>query len=238
MGWLRDLFLPWHPEPEERALQVTPWGDWGTQVSSYAGMNVSADNADQLLVVYGCVQLISDTIATLPRDIYRNRADDVTEQVTNVPPWFEQPNPNTDIIEFLTQSLWSLLLEGNCYWAYGVDRSFVTNDIRVLDPTKVTITDNGSGPRYSVGGKPFNGRLLHIKGLTRPGKLKGLSPIESARQSIGIGLAVQEFAGNFYKNGTTVSGVIQTPGPLTKDGAKWETYFVWPQTQAVKGPIK
>jgi len=24
----------------------------------------------------------------------------------------------------------------------------------------------------------------------------------------------------------------------TKDGTKWETYFVWPQTQAVKGPIK
>lgn len=24
----------------------------------------------------------------------------------------------------------------------------------------------------------------------------------------------------------------------TKDGSKWDTYFVWPQTQAVKGPIK
>jgi len=205
---------------EQRAMQVLPWGDWGTSGTTTAsGVSVSQDNALQLLTVYGCVSLISDTIATLPRDVYRTVGKE-NQEVPVRPRWLEQPNARTDIIEFLTQSLSSLLLDGNAYWVYRVDLNFQPTELTVLDPTKVQIKANGDILEYWVDGQRFTGRLLHIKGLTRPGCIKGLSPIESARQSIGLGLGAQEFAGSFYRNGTTLSGVITVPGDLTQDQAK------------------
>jgi HK97 family phage portal protein len=205
---------------EQRALQVTPWGPWTSSYGTSAGVNVTEDLSLNLLTVYGCVTLISDTIATLPRNVYRDLGEDVSEQVSILPRWFEQPNPDTDIIEFLTQSLTSLLLDGNAYWAYETDRNFMPNVIRVLNPVNMQVIDIGQGPVYIYKGAPYAGRLLHIKGLTRPGTLKGLSPIESARQSIGIGLAEQEFAGKFYENGAVLSAVIEVPGPMTQDQAR------------------
>jgi len=201
-------------------MQVTPWGDWGASSGSASGINVTTDNALNLLTVYGCVSLISDTIATLPRDAYRKRPDGTSEEVTVTPGWFDQPSPSCDMIEFLTQTLMSLLLDGNAYWGYTIDGNFMPAEIYCLNPTEVDVRDDGNGVYYMVRGKRYRGRMLHIKAMTRPGALKGLSPVENARQSIGLGLGAQDFAGRFYSNGTTMSGVITTPGELTPDQAR------------------
>lgn len=215
---LADLFRRGQAAPHRRALQVTPWGDWGTSFPSAAGVTVSPESSLQLLAVYGCVSLIADTIATLPLDVYRDAGTGRSEQPK--PRWLEQPNPSTDIIDFWTQTLTSLLLDGNAYWAYATDRNFTPTEVHVLAPASVQIRDDGDGPVYLVGGRPFVGKLRHIRGITRPGEMKGVSPVEAARQSIGVGLAAQEFAGSFYRNGTTVSGVLEVPGDLTDEGAR------------------
>lgn len=217
--WRRDTTA------EQRAMQVLPFGDWGHQATSASGVNVNNDSALNLLTVYGCVSLISDTIATLPRDIFRKDAAGQPQPV-NVPRWIDQPNADNDAIEFITQSLVSLLLDGNCYWAYRIDSTQgIPAEIIVLNPADVTIQTAPAQPGqlpprvYLVKGQPYFGRLLHIKGAMRPGMNRGISPVESARQSIGIGLASAEFAARFYANGTTVSGVIQTPGEMTPEQA-------------------
>lgn len=233
---------------EERALQVMPWGPWNSTGSMVGGVTVNPDNALQLLTVYGCVNLIADTIATLPRDVYRNGTNGTAEEVTNVPRWLDQPNPQTDIIDFLAQTLTSLLLDGNAYWAYGVDKNFLPTELHVLNPANVDVrgsdpnSPNPAAPTYWVNGVQFKGRLLHIKGITRPGALKGLSPVESARQSIGIGLAAQQFAASFYENGTILSGVIETPGAITTDQARemktnWSRDHAGPQNAHQPGVL-
>jgi len=231
--WPPPLLRAPEPKLEERSQQVFPWGPWGdTYSQSTAGVNVSPDSALQLLTVFGCVSLISDTIATLPRHVYRDVGEDAMTEVTNTPRWFENPNPNTDIIEFITQSCTSLLLDGNCYWAYGIDRNGLATELYVLDPTKVDVRErgrvlgdapsigNGRVVEYFVNGNRFAGRMLHIKGITRPGSLKGMSPVEAARQSIGLGLATQAFAASFYQNGITPSGLVSTDADLTQDQAR------------------
>lgn len=208
-------------------MQVTPWGPWNNQYQSAAGINVNPDSALNLLTVYGCVQLISDTIATLPRDVYRTLPDGTNQEVDNKPRWLEQPNPTTDIIEFLTQTLVSLLLDGNAYWAYAVDLNVAPTMLAVLNPQLMAVRDDGVDPTtgarkvaYIYNGKPFTGRLLHIKGLMQPGHIKGLSPVENARQSIGLGMATVQFAAAFYANGITPAGLVSTQADLTRDQAK------------------
>lgn len=227
---LGRLFSRAEPAAEERALQVLPWGDWYTDSTgpSAAGVYVSTENATNLLTVYGCTSLISDTIATLPRCIYRQNQDGTKTEVQQTPRWLNKPNDYTTMIDFITQSCVSLLLDGNAYWVYEVDRNLTPTSLHCIEPRRVDVRaadnsgtyDDGSGVAYFIDGKPFRGRLVHIKGLTRAGHLKGLSPVEAARQSIGIGMAAQQYAGRFYANGAHLSGVITTPNDLTVDQAR------------------
>jgi HK97 family phage portal protein len=199
-------------------MQVLPWGPWHGTNASAAGVNVSSESAFQLLTVYGCVSLIADTIAALPRDVYR-KTNDVPVEVP-APKWLEQPNDRSDFAEFLTQVLVSLLLDGNAYVVWGYDRSFVTNMVDVLDPCNVDVRVDDGQVVYYVNGVPFAGKLKHVKAIIQPGALKGLSPLEAARQSIGLGLAAQEFGGRFYSNGAQMSGVIKTPGEVNATQAR------------------
>jgi HK97 family phage portal protein len=56
--------------------------------------------------------------------------------------------------------------------------------------------------------------ILHIKNTSNNG-LVGLSVIKVAMQSLGVGLAQEEFAGRFYSNGTHIGGFLQHPGALS-----------------------
>ena len=58
---------------------------------------------------------------------------------------------------------------------------------------------------------------MHLRSLTLPGELKGLSPIAAAKQTIGIGLAAERFGANFFGSGATLSGVIESPGQMTAE---------------------
>ena len=208
---LRSLF----DRTSVEARELKPWGDWSSQSVSHAGVNVTPDSALHLLAVYGCVRLISDTIATLPIDVFRRTAGDKVE--TNAPRWLDQPNESTDVVEFLTMVLSSLLLDGNAYITYTLDASFVTQSLQAIHPQRVQIQP---GPDYFIDGVRVNGRLIHVKGVTRPGALAGLSPVEAAKEGIGLGLAAQEFGARFFGDGANMSGVIEMPKGLSPDAAK------------------
>jgi len=222
---------PPRPKVEQRAGQVTPWGDWGTSYGTGTGVSVNADSSLGLPAVYGCVQLIADTIAMLPKDVYREDADGTKTELAS-PLWLEQPNENDDSVDFITQTLTSLLLEGNAYWAYGANLNKQPTEMYVLDPTTVDVrarARNGRDPfaygngrvvEYFVNGALFAGNLIHIKAISRPGALKGVSPLEAARQALGLGIAAEQYAASFFANGTVLSGILSTDADLTEDQAK------------------
>lgn len=61
--------------------------------------------------------------------------------------------------------------------------------------------------------------MLHIRGISLDG-VTGLSPIEVHRQSLGLPLAMTEFAGRFYSNGATMGGALTHPGKLGEKAMK------------------
>ena len=117
----------------------------------------------------------------------------------------------------------SLLLRGN---AYGIvtGRSGSTLlpaqvDLAHPDRLGVTVTPDGR-VQYRLNGKELDpADVWHVRAYTFPGTVLGLSPVEYARQTIGLGLAAEKFAGQYFAD-PVPTGVIYSDRDPGKDGAK------------------
>jgi HK97 family phage portal protein len=205
---------------ERRAIQATSWGAWPGDSSgpAWAGVEVDTKSSLQLLTVYGCNRFICDGIATLPLDELRDSA----EGSKSVPKarWLEEPVPDLDPIAWLTQNLSSLLLAGDDFLFLDyTDRGLET--LLPLDPSGVRVFRNRGRKVYGIGSEEFDSkRILHIPAVMFPGHDRGMSPVEAARQTIGAGMAVKEFAARFFGQGAVMSGVIEDPAPADANKAR------------------
>lgn len=210
----------------QNVVQDPRWGQWATlaDVNDYAsntaaGARVTSDSALRLLTVYGCVSLIADVIATMPVDHLRKRFD-VREKVTPRASWLDQPNPDTDWIAFANQVLTSWLLEGHAFVAPIRNSLGQVIEVYALDPCATDVQRVNGKIVVSQNGRPYPGEVVHMPAFIKAGQIRGLNPIANARESIGLGLSADQFAGTFFGNGTVVSGVLEYPGNLGVDQVK------------------
>lgn len=196
---------------ETRAISNV-WGDWQGEggSSTWAGMSVTAGSAMQLMAVYGAVRLITDQISTLPVDCFRELPDGTKEEVPK-PTWLREPTVDLSFTEWCTQVLSSLLLHGNAYVVVTRNERQSIVEMLPLDPSLVSVRREAGRKVYLVMGRPFTGELVHIKGLMMPGSDVGLSPLEAARQSIGLGLSATQFGAQFFDGDGNMPGVIEIP---------------------------
>ncbi len=208
--------------------QATPWGDWGDSFAqgsqTWAGNQVTVGNASQLLTVYGCCRFIYEGISTLPIDVFRettNADGDVERSEAPKPLWLTEPTVDLNLTDWMTQVLNSLLLAGNAYLHKVYDGRGQLAQLVPMDPAKVSVSRATGQKLYYVNGRPVDPyELLHIKGGMYPGADVGLSPVEAARQSIGAGMAVNEFGARFFGQGATLAGVIEDPAPADPQKAR------------------
>lgn len=238
MSVLRSLF-------EHRSIRFQDvWGSggpWAGGSTTHAGVPVGHDQALRLVAVHACVSLISESIAALPLGSFvRERG--VRRPSPNRPVWLDTPNGEDSRFEFVDAVVTSLLLDGNAYVEVVADRFGEPVTLGVLDPrsvvpfrgpdrVKVFEVALESGDRTVVPAfdRTSTGGLLHVKGHRQPGALKGASPIERARQAIGLGLVTEEFGSRFFGQGSHAGGVIEVDGPLGDEVVKrlkagWEEH--------------
>lgn len=204
---------------ELRAIQSTPWGDWpGDAGPTWSGEKVTVDSALQLSTVYGCVRLIADGISTLPLDVFRRLGDGSSEEIAK-PAWVEYPTVDLSMTEWLGQVLVAVLTEGNAPIVVTRSSSGAIVELVPLEPSKVFVKREGGRRLVYVEGRLFGGELLMIRGLMLPGSEMGLSPVEYARQTIGLGQAATKYGSQFFAGDGNMPGVIESPGvmqPATK----------------------
>lgn len=195
---------------EERA-QATTWGTWpGDTPAGQIGPEVNQTSALQLLAVSGCVRYISDSVSTLPVDVYREQPDGTRVEIAS-PRWIKEPTVDLDWIAWCSQITTSLLLHGNAYFV--VTRSGATIvELVPVDPAQVTIRREQGRKTYWVNGRQFDGEIRHIKGMMLPGSEYGLSPLEYARRSIGLGLAAVDYGQDNFESFLNMPGVIEMAG--------------------------
>jgi HK97 family phage portal protein len=205
-----------------RALTASSF--WGYNVDyntlTHAGVVVDQDTASRHSAVWGALSLLSDDISTLPLKAFRDRAG-VRQELPRQPAWLRMPDPadpNITLVEYLHQVVLSVLTDGNAF-IHVAPNLAAPAALTVLPPTRVRVSRGpGGAPRYkmidqygqSTGDLDWM-EIVHITWMRKPGALRGLSPIESLAESIGSGLAAEQFSSLFYSNGANMSGVIETP---------------------------
>lgn len=204
---------------ERRAYTYSPKSVWDTDVespprSTGSGVAVGPEQARTLAAVWACQSLIADGVASLPIDVFRRIKATGRREPVDPPAWLSRPNPIERPCAFWHKVMISLVGEdGNAFIRTVRDDSGHIISVYAVDPKLVHVDDNSPIPRFYVGGQDFNDReLLHIPAFTKPGKRRGLSVIDYAREAIGLGLAAEEFGARFFAQGTTLSGVVEHPG--------------------------
>jgi len=210
---------------EDRAISFQTIFETGDDIvfSSQAGTNVTEENAYQIAAVWSAVSLISDTVSTLPVDVFF-RDDGNRRPFRPKPAWVGQPDVDFNgHATFYKTALVSLLLDGNAFIrVFSNGRGEVVN-LQVLNPNSVEVKRNGQGRlMFEVVGedKPLTTeQIVYIPDLLKPGKVRGVSRVAAMKENLSLAKALEMYAATFFGSGTTLQGVIEYPGALTQEQA-------------------
>ena len=193
------------------------YGDGTPGRTTAAGKRINEEIALKHSVVWSSVTLIADALSTMQPEAFKEDENGVKNRVP-VPRWVLKPSLTFRRSDVFSQLLISVLLWGNGYaLLVRRDSDGVVIGLTVLDPETVTCEwdPNRSGFRhYKINNGQWltEGDILHIQGATLPGKPTGLSVIGQARESIGLGLTLEEFASRYFGQGSHHKVVIKVPG--------------------------
>jgi len=192
-----------------------------------SGVQVNEYTATKFSAVLGCVLVLSQTLASMPLILYRDRkpGDKSSGKDRFVDhPLYDliktAPNDEHPAMVFKETMMSHVTLSGNSYaqiirsrrgevqslnilpwWAMDVKRNY--------DTGKIEYWTNDRGKPVLLDTK----EVLHIPGLSFDGVM-GYSPVRMAMEAIGLGLAAEHFAAYFYANGANIGGVITMPGHI------------------------
>lgn len=187
-----------------------------------AGMAVTAESAMRVSAVYGCVTRIAGGISQLPVNVYE-RIGTGRKLVEDTPYWWmlnEQPTAR-----FTASSMWEQitshkLLRESGFVFIGRSKSGAVRELIPLPYEAVQPDRDKSGERlkYFVQDVRTYGcdqdDMLHFPGFGFDG-LRAKSVIQwAARNATGNAMAMDEYSGRFFANGSHHSIVIEAPGQM------------------------
>ena len=191
--------------------------------TSKTGVQVSEDNALTFSAVYAAVRIISETIASIPLNVYNY--DGESRTIAREHPvqklLAKSPNPLASTFTFRESMAANLVLHGNAYAKIELNGAGRPVALIPLNPLKVEVKIVDGQKVYVFDKKHtyLDYEVLHVVGLSFNG-LTGKSPIEVSREAVAIGLAAQEYGARFYSNGANTGGVITAPGRLSIEAIK------------------
>ena len=211
--------------------------------ASDAGEYVSDRTALRLAAVHACVRLLADSIASLPLDAYR-RSDGIRQEVNPTPPLVRQPFAGMNNFEGMFQVVTSLAMRGESV-------SLITQRDALEFPTAGSLLplhpdawmvepDRDTGkPVYRVAAsskrlkRVDTADIVHIKRFSLPGSLHGISPINEARQAIGLGLAAERYGARWFGESADPSAVLESDQDMTSEQVK-RNQLEWLQSRGGK----
>lgn len=203
---------------EKRSTNQAPGGDsyWQDFTALRSGP-VNATTAQGVSAVFSCVAAISETVATLPLHLFHDTGT-TREKARNHPLYkviHDQPNPEQTAMEFRELMTASVLLTGNAFARIvrgsdgQVQALWPLSDVQVLRLANDKLAYDYTDRRGRVI-RLLDHEVLHLRHRIGADGVLGLSPIAVARGVIELAQSEQDHGVSTFRNGTRLSGVLET----------------------------
>lgn len=188
--------------------------------TSTAGVSVTTDDALSLSAVFAAVNLLSRVVGSLPLTVYR-RWGRAKEVATTHPAYrLLHHSPNSEMTSATCRRVleWHRLLHGNCYASIQWAGNGKPVAYWPVEPWRIRPKRRDDGTLYyELDGKdeiePED--LIHIPLISNDG-ITGRSFLDYAVESLGLGIATQQFAAAYFGNGARPGGILKHPGQPPK----------------------
>jgi HK97 family phage portal protein len=234
------MFLTGFQASEDRS----PWSDWWFEpvgINSLSGVRVSVDSAMRVTAVYACVAVLSESFAILPPVLYQ-RDGRKKKQITNH--WLykllaKRPNRYQNAFEWREMMQGHLALRGNAYNRVIANFRGQITELLPINPDAISIQIAANGDyNYKVKNRDgtedifARGEIWHLKGLS-PDIYRGYSPIELARDAVGMAISAQNYGAKFFANDAKpAGGWIEFPGTFKDREARKIFRDTWQEMQS------
>ena len=194
-----------------------------------AGITVTKDAALKLSAAWRCTSILTGSVAMLPLPVYQRRRDGGKERATNHPLYallHDRPNAWQTSHEWRELLMHHLLWRGNAYSRIVKGPRGPVDQLVPMHPDAVTPEQQRDGSiKYRVRMQDgqtqtlYDDEVFHLRGLSDDG-VTGLDVITHAAQTMGIGLAQERFAGQFFAQSPAPGAVAEHPGQLGKEATE------------------
>lgn len=180
-----------------------------------SGVTVTEANAVTCSAVWACVQIVSQAVASLPvhvlkRDTGEKQYDHAIAKL------LAEPNPYMTAAVFRETLLANALL-----WGFGL--AVIEKDETGIPIALYPLRSADSRPFRTAGGELYYqtivrgeshyltpDQVLYLPGMSLDG-ITALNPIMSARQTIGLSLAMDRYAAKVFGSGGNTGGFLKLP---------------------------
>lgn len=189
-----------------------------------SGVAVSNEKAMQHATVYSCVNILSRVIGMLPCHMMIKEGNnrEIASDFSLYSILHDLPNEWMTSMEFWGMAMNHLALRGNFV---AIKNKDFRGNIRELIPVAPgMLQDVTQNKDYSLTYKLrmsdervlnfSNSEVFHLRGMVMNGYM-GVNPIQYIRESIGLGLATEEFGARYFGSGTHPGMIVEHPGKLS-----------------------
>lgn len=193
--------------------------------SSSSAVPVTSESAMQLSTVWACVKLITESVGSLPINVYKISDGGVRTEFNDHPLarlLRNKPNRYQTRQEYIESLVWQFCMQGNDYSQVTRDsKGQLVSLMPYMTPQmRVDLKDNGNVEyNYQTSGgvqKIIDPKDIWHNKLFGNGII-GLSPFAHARNSIAVAQAAEQATTNIYRNGGKPSGLLMFDKFLTKE---------------------
>jgi HK97 family phage portal protein len=212
-------------KPERRS--VVPTADQLIGMTQQMRLNspltpLTADTAMTHSAVYACVSLYSRLISSLPFHGYRD-IDGTQQRMPVDPQILRNPNKRQPLPSWVSQVVQSLVLRGNAYGLIaGRGANGLPTSVQCLNPDLVDARYDwrDDSVQYRVGGVVVDeSKIWHVAINVAPGSPFGVSVLERARLSVGLGTQAENFGSSFFSGGGIPLGVLEADAEINQEQA-------------------
>jgi HK97 family phage portal protein len=220
--WQRYVWTPRAVQLRETLTLEQLLADQGEATA--AGEAVTADRALALSTIFGCVRLLSDSVAVLP--VHAFRGDD---KLPELPPLLRRPSADfPELSDWIWATMASLCLRGN---AFGIvtarsGAGLLPAQVDLVNPDAMAVTrepDSNGTTRtvYRLAGVEQDpADVWHVRAFPQAGSPLGLSPIGAAREAIALGIAAEKYGAKFFGDSAIPSGVLTSDQRINTEQAE------------------